>query len=114
MANSTEGVLEVPVFTDLAHLTLDIIGRCAFGHHFNTVLSGESEISSAFSTVVKGTGFGRIVRKRFIPLYDYLPVTENKRAKEAVEITDDIVLEVSLYKSKFLTNLEIYCKFCSE
>lgn len=96
MTNSTEGFMEVPVSTDLAHLTLDIIGRCAFGYHFNTVLSGETEISSAFSAVIKGTGFGRIMKKRFLPLYDYLPVTENKRAKEAIELTDGIVLEVRL------------------
>jgi len=36
------------------------------------------------------------MRKRFIPLYDYLPVTENKRARKALEITDGTVLEVSL------------------
>ena len=85
----------MPVSTDLAHLTLDIIGRCAFGYHFNTVLSGESETSSAFSTVIKGVGFGRIMRKKLIPLYDYLPVTENKSARKALEITDGTVLEVS-------------------
>lgn len=100
----------MPIFTDLAHLTLDIIGRCAFGYHFNTVLSGETEISSAFSAVIKGTGFGRIMKKRFLPLYDYLPVTENKRAKEAIELTDGIVLEVRLYKFIFQSNLAInYC-----
>ena len=95
LTNSTEGVLEVPVSTDLAHLTLDIIGRCAFGYHFNTVLSGETEISSAFSAVINGAGFGRVMRKKFIPLYGYLPVTENKRANEALEMTDGTVLEVS-------------------
>lgn len=100
----------MPIFTDLAHLTLDIIGRCAFGYHFNTVLSGETEISSAFSAVIKGTGFGRIMKKRFLPLYDYLPVPENKRAKEAIELTDGIVLEVRLYKFIFQSNLAInYC-----
>ena len=96
MTNSTEGILEVPaVSTDLAHLTLDIIGRCAFGYDFNTVLSGETETSSAFSAVIKGVDFGRIMRKKFIPLYDYIPVAENKMAKEALEITDGTVLEVS-------------------
>jgi len=94
LTNSTEGILEVPVSTDLAHLTLDIIGRCAFGYDFNTVLSGETETSSAFSAVIKGVDFGRVMRKKFIPLYDYLPVAENKMAKEALEITDGIVLEV--------------------
>ena len=84
----------MPVSIDLAHLTLDIIGRCAFGYHFNTVLSGETETSSAFSTVIKDISFGRVMRKMFIPLYDYLPVNENKRARKALEITDETVLEV--------------------
>ena len=87
----------MPASTDLAHLTLDIIGRCAFGYHFNTVLSEETEISRAFSTVITGVTFGRFLRKRLVPLYDYLPVTDNKRAKKALEITDGTVLEVNLY-----------------
>ena len=95
MTNSTERFLEVPISTDLAHLTLDIIGRCAFGYHFNTVLSGDSETSSAFSAVIKDISFGRIMRKRYIPLYDYLPLAENERARKALEITDGTVLEVS-------------------
>ena len=85
----------MPVSTVLAHLTLDIIGRCAFGYDFHTVLSGETEISTAFSAVIKGISFGRVMRKRLIPLYDYLPLTENKMAKEALEITDGTVLEVN-------------------
>jgi len=36
------------------------------------------------------------MRKKLIPLYDYLPLAENKRAKKALEITDGTVLEVSL------------------
>ena len=104
----------MPVSTDFAHLTLDIIGRCAFGYHFNTVLSGEKEISSAFYAVIKRVSFGRILRKRFIPLYDYLPVTENRREKEALEITDGTVLEVNLYKFIFQFNLSIYYEFCFE
>lgn len=95
MNSSTEGVSEVPVYTDLTHLTLDIIGRCAFGYNFNTVLSGESEISTAFSAVIKGINFGRMMRLNIIPLYDYLPVAENKKARKALEMTDGTVLEVN-------------------
>lgn len=81
--------------TDLTHLTLDVIGRCAFGYDFNTVLSGESEISNAFSAVIKGISFGQLLRKNFIPLYEYLPLAENKRAREALKITDGTVLKVN-------------------
>lgn len=95
MTSSADKVLEVPVDTDLTHLTLDIIGRCAFGYNFDTVLSGESEIASAFSSVIKGISFGRLMRKNLIPLYDYLPVSENKRARDALERTDGTVLEVN-------------------
>ena len=106
--NSTEGFLEVPVSTDLAHLTLDIIGRCAFGYHFNTVLSGETETSSAFSAVIQDISFGRVMRKRYIPLYDYLPLAENERARKALEITDGTVLEVSSQPIQ----IHCMCKFC--
>ena len=98
MTNTTEGFSKVPVSTDLAHLTLDIIGRCAFGFHFNTVLSGETEISSAFSAAVKGTAYGRVLQRKPIPLYEHLPLAENKRARTALEITDGTVLKVNFYQ----------------
>ena len=93
--SSIEGAKEVPVSVDLTHLTLDIIGRCAFGYNFNTVLSGESEISSAFSVVIRGINFARLLRMNLIPLYKYLPLAENVRARKALEMTDGTVLEVS-------------------
>ena len=94
VTNSSEGFSEVPIQTDLTHLALDIIGKCAFGFTFNTVISGESEISRAFSVVMKGINFGRLMKKRLIPLYQYLPFDENRREQRAHEMTDEIVLEV--------------------
>ena len=91
-----EEVLEAPIQTDLTHLTLDIIARCAFGYNFNTVLSGDTGISKAFALLIEDFNFGRIFRKAFIPLYDYLPFAETKRFKEALEKTDRTVLEVKI------------------
>lgn len=90
----SKGFSEISIHTDLTHLTFDIIGRCAFGYNFNTVLSGESEISRAFSAVIKGLSFGRQMRKSLIPLYEYLPLDDNRKERKAFEVTDETVLEV--------------------
>ena len=95
--NAAEGVVEVSIHTDLTHLSFDIIGRCAFGYNFNTVLSGESKISKAFTEVIKGLRFARVMKKSLIPLYKYLPLEENIRERHAYKLTDDTVLEVKIY-----------------
>lgn len=105
VSDSFEGSTEVSIQTDLAHLALDIIGRCAFGFNFNTVLSGESEISKAFSVVIKGVNFGRLMKKRLIPFYDSLPLDDNIREQKSFEKTDETVLKVdynSFFYYKFL------------
>ena len=95
--NAAEKVVDVSIHTDLTHLTFDIIGRCAFGYNFNTVLSGETEMSKAFTEVIKGLSFARVLKKSLIPLYKYLPLEENIRERNAHKLTDDIVLEVKSY-----------------
>ena len=95
LSDSSEGSSEVSIQTDLAHLALDIIGRCAFGFNFNTVLSGESEISRAFSVVIKGVNFGRLMKKRLIPFYNSLPLDDNIKEQKSFEKTDETVLKVN-------------------
>lgn len=92
--SSNKGVSEASISTDLSHLTLDIIGRCAFGYNFDTVLSGESEVSTAFSEVVLGINFARVMRQNLIPFYKYLPFSDNVRARKCLELTDETVLEI--------------------
>ena len=92
--SSKEGVSEASISVDLTHLTLDIIGRCAFGYNFDTVLLGESEVSNAFSDVILEINFARLMRQKLIPLYKYLPLPDNVRARKGLELTDKTVLEV--------------------
>ena len=94
--NAAEGVVEVSIHADLNRLTFDIIARCAFGYNFNTLSSGESEISKAFTEVIKGISFARLMKKSLIPLYKYLPLEENIKERNAHKMTDDVVLEVTL------------------
>lgn len=58
------------------------------------MLSGESEISRAFSVVIKGVNFGRLMKKRLIPFYDSLPLDDNIREQKSFEKTDETVLKV--------------------
>ena len=84
----------VTVHDDLSHLTLDIIGQCAFGYNFNTVLAGESNVSEAVNAVIGGMSFRYMVCKALIPFFELLPLGETRRIKEAREIADNTVLEV--------------------
>ena len=46
--------LECDILEKLTHLSLDIIGLCAFGYNFNCTLVGQTEESRATDTVLKG------------------------------------------------------------
>ena len=85
----------VAVHDDLTHLTLDVIGQSAFGYNFNTVLGGESKVSEAVRVVTGGLSVGYIILKSMIPFFELLPVGETRRIKEATEIAENTVLEVS-------------------
>ena len=85
----------VSVHEDLSHLTLDVIGQSAFGYNFNTVLAGESKVSEAVNAVIGGMSFSYMACKALIPFFESLPIGETRRIKEAREIADTTVLQVS-------------------
>jgi len=85
----------VLVHDDLTHLTLDVIGQAAFGYNFNTVLAGESKVSEAVSVVTGGMSVRYVMLKSVIPFFELLPISETRRIKEAREIADNTVLQVS-------------------
>lgn len=85
----------VAVHDDLTHLTLDVIGQAAFGYNFNTVLAGDSKVSKAVKVVTGGMSPKYIIAKTLIPFFEFLPIAETRRIKEAREIADNTVLEVS-------------------
>ena len=85
----------VAVHNDLTHLTLDVIGQSAFGYNFNTVLAGESKVSEAVNIATGGMSLGYAISKSLIPYFELLPIDETRRIKQAREIADNTVLEVS-------------------
>ena len=85
----------VAVHDDLMHLTLDVIGQSAFGFNFNTVLGGESKVSEAVNIATGGMSLRYAVAKALIPFFELQPIGETRRIKEAREIADNTVLEVS-------------------
>ena len=85
----------VPVHDDLTHLAFDVIGQAAFGYNFNTVLGGASKVSEAVNIVTGGMSIRYMIYKSLIPFFELLPIGETRRIKEAREIADNTVLEVS-------------------
>ena len=85
----------VAVQDDLTHVALDVIGQAAFGYNFNTVLAGESKVSEAVTVVTGGMSLRYIILTALIPFFELLPIGETRRIKEAREIADNTVLEVS-------------------
>ena len=106
---SEDNLVEVLIAEDLTHLTLDVIGLTAFGYNFDTVKSGENEISEAFDSILSGrlSLSSRFLRK-FIPFYQYLPFEANVKAKRAKELTDSLVWEVRWSLFELLCGKKIY------
>ena len=72
-----------------------MIGVTAFGYNFDTLISGENEISIAVETILKDrTGVFKRAMRRLIPFYDDLPFSETIGVKNAEKITDAVVAEV--------------------
>ncbi|XP_020907526.1 taurochenodeoxycholic 6 alpha-hydroxylase isoform X1 [Exaiptasia diaphana] len=84
----------VDVGDDICHLTLDIIGKTSFGYGFNTVLGKETEVSTAFNTLLNGAEFGYVVRSRMIPFYRYLPFSDNLAIKKSISLVNSTVFKV--------------------
>ena len=95
MKKSLTEVAEVDILKDFNKLTLDIIGETAFGYRFDTLVSGENNVSQAVETLLKGkiSVMSRFLR-RIIPFYDKLPLQQNKVINEAMKLTDSVVKKV--------------------
>ena len=95
MKTSLTGIAEVNILKDFRKLTLDIIGETSFGYRFDTLISGENDVSQAVETLLRGriSVTARFLR-RIIPFYDWLPLQENKKMNEATNVADSIVKQV--------------------
>ncbi|KAK3748420.1 hypothetical protein QZH41_005763 [Actinostola sp. cb2023] len=86
----------VEIGNDICHLTLDIVGKTSFGYEFNTVLGQESEVSSAFTSLLTGAEFSYVIRSNLIPFYKYLPFPDNLAIKKSTKLVDDTVYKNAL------------------
>lgn len=84
------------VHSDLTRLAMDIIGQSALGYQFKSVLGGETEITKAFTQLTTGVDVGRIALLT-LPFYKYLPLQENHVKRNAVKITNNVVMKVCLF-----------------
>ncbi|XP_031555945.1 cytochrome P450 4F5-like [Actinia tenebrosa] len=90
LSSSPSGFCDIEAQKDLNHCTLDIIGKCAFGYDFDSVFSGDNQLAKAFTSIIQVTNFSHLLLMKLFPFYKYF-YTESKNA---MKITDEIVLEV--------------------
>jgi hypothetical protein len=90
LSSSPSEFCEIKAQKDLNHCTLDIIGQCAFGYNFDTVLSGDNQLTKAFTSIVQVTNLKHLILMKLVPFYKYF-YTESK---EAMKVTDEKVLQV--------------------
>ena len=83
---------DVMASLDFDHLALDVIGEATLGYKFNSLFSGETDVSRAFYSLIYGGNLGR--RKLWRTLYKYLPSEENRRQNEATRIVRELVGKV--------------------
>ncbi|XP_070533063.1 cytochrome P450 4C1-like isoform X2 [Ptychodera flava] len=88
-----EDYLKVQVQQDLGRCTLDIIGECAFGYHFNAIWEPEKKLTKTFGAILAGSLTGSSW-KNLIPFLRRLPSEENRILKEAINLVKQTVLDV--------------------
>jgi len=95
MKTSLTGIAEVDILKDFNMLALDTIGEAAFGYRFDTLISGENEVSQAVETLLRGKiSATALFLRRIVPFYDWLPFQENRMMNKATNLTDSVVKQV--------------------
>ena len=79
----------------LCDLTLDVIGICAFGYDFNSVLGGESEEGKATNTILTANfNASRKILEMLIPILQIIPSKERDELKKAEDIFYGLINKV--------------------
>jgi len=95
MKTSLTGIAEVDILKDFNMLALDTIGEAAFGYRFDTLISGENEVSQAVETLLRGKiSATALFLRRIVPFYDWLPFQENRMMNKATNLTDSVVKQI--------------------
>ena len=84
------------LMTKFNHVTLDIIGLCAFGYPFNSVLNGYDEESKCISQIVSGSsGVHRKLIESKLPLLKLLPSKGREEGKRAERACEEMIRKVT-------------------
>ena len=84
LSASKDKTVECDVLEKLTHVTLDVIGLCAFGYPFNCILGGHTDESRATDTILR-TCFDLQKKsfEEFCPLLKWIPSKKRRRFQEA-------------------------------
>ena len=84
------------LMTKFNHVTLDIIGLCAFGYPFNSVGNGYDEESKCISQIISGgSSVHRKLIESKIPLLKLIPSKKREEGKLAEEACEALIRKVT-------------------
>ncbi|XP_065056751.1 cytochrome P450 4C1-like [Rhopilema esculentum] len=105
LMNSSNKAIELDVLEKLTHLSLDIIGICAFGYNFNCIMGGHSEESKATDTVLRGNfDLQRRSLEQMIPLFTLFRSSTQKEFIKAETCLKNLINQVIQDRRKHLEN----------
>ena len=83
--------------TKFTHLTLDVIGLCAFGYSFDGIKKGNTEESQATNTILTAN-FNMLRRtlEFMFPFLEYIPSKERDGLKRAEKVLYGLMEQVRL------------------
>ncbi|XP_028416651.1 cytochrome P450 3A16-like [Dendronephthya gigantea] len=95
--NSDRKESRLPVQNDLTRLALDALGECVFGYDFDTIKSGDSALSLAFTNLFSGVNQG--VSSLTQLLVNYFPflkwrIESLKKRRAGIEIITKLMKQV--------------------
>ena len=83
------------LMTKLNHVTLDIIGLCAFGYRFNSVVNGYNEESRCISDIVAANcGIHRKLIESKLPFLKLIPSKAREESNTAEKACLDLIQKV--------------------
>lgn len=89
------------LMTKFNHVTLDIIGLCAFGYTFNSVMNGYDDESKCISQIVSGgSGVHRKLIESKVPLLKLIPSKGREEGKNAEKACENLIRKVGYFKGK--------------
>ena len=100
IAASPSGTFNVELHKEFSSFTLDVIGLSAFGYEFDALEREDNDLYKAYSSLLTGLTFFRLLRFMF-PVLRRLPVEANLKERRALKLVQKTVQDIVESRRKY-------------